>query len=385
LTHYDINTLTEFEWSQAKDFRVYDKNGQDYIDLTSGIFVANAGHSNPKIIEAIQTQLDENLLFSYSYPTQIRRDVENLLLKLSPEFDQVCLMSSGSEATDTAFQMMLKWGALEKRDKIVSFTQSFHGRTVGSALVSGSMDSPITDECVQWLPFPYDENTEFDPNQIAVEPNEIAGIMIETYQGWGAWFYPDQYLKDLCAFAKEHGILICVDDIQAGFYRCGTLFGYQTYGDYLKPDLLCLGKGLTSSLPMSALLTKKELGPIPGGGTHGGNTLCCAAAKASMEFLTDPDFQKDYQERAAYFEQSVKSLESLKYVKQVNARGMIAGIIFNDSEAADAVVNHCLKNRVLPVHTGTTSIKLGPPLTISKDAIDTAIETIRNGEQCLTT
>jgi len=378
---------TPFPWKRAKDYLVYDQEDNAYIDMTSGIFVANAGHSNPKIVEALQKHLCKDLLFAYHYPTDEKQELEEKLLELAPGFDQVCLMSSGSEATDTAVQLMLKKGAKKDREYILSFHRSYHGRTLGSSLVSGSTERNATiDEWVRWLYFPCGEEELFNPLDTRVDPDEIAGVIIETYQGWCAGFYPETYLKDLCQWAQDHDIMICVDDIQAGFYRCGTLFGYQSYGDYLKPDLLCLGKGLTSSLPMSALLTKGNLDPIGSGGTHGGNTLCCAAALANIEFLTDPTFQKDYQKRAAYFEQAVRKLEKLENVRQVNARGMIAAVIFHDSDTADQVVKHCHENKVLPVHTGTTSIKLGPPLTIPKPAIDAALGTIRNGATlCLTT
>tara|TARA_Y100000310_G_scaffold284902_1_gene307977 strand:+ start:168 stop:581 length:414 start_codon:yes stop_codon:yes gene_type:complete len=135
---------------------------------------------------------------------------------------------------------------------------------------------------------------------------------------------------------------------------------------------------------MSALLIKKNLGPIPGGGTHGANALCCAAAKANIAFLTDPIFQEGFKQRAEYFEKTISELENLDEVEKVNVRGMIAGIIFGSSEAADAVVTYCLSNNILPVHTGKSSIKLGPPLTISKIAISQTAETIEKGiKNCL--
>ena len=153
----------------------------------------------------------------------------------------------------------------------------------------------------------------------------------------------------------------------------GTLYGYMTYGDYIKPDMICLGKGLSSSLPMSAILATKELIDVDKkavvGGTHSGNPVCCAASKANIEFLTSDDFHKDFKERCDLFED--KSLDLLKFdsITNINARAMVTGIITKNTEIATAVVVKCIEKGVLPVCTFKNAIKLGPPLTITSDAI----------------
>ena len=192
--------------------------------------------------------------------------------------------------------------------------------------------------------------------------------------------YPEHYIKDLYDFARQSGALVCFDEIQAGFYRMGELYGYMTYGDYIKPDLICLGKGISSSLPMSALLGTKELIDVDinakVGGTHSGNALCCAAALANINFLTDDDFQEELKEKVKLFESASKSLLKFKSVTDINCKGMIAGIIFHDESTATKVVKECVYNGVLPVYTFKNSIKLGPPLTMTKDAIKEALGVI---------
>ena len=192
--------------------------------------------------------------------------------------------------------------------------------------------------------------------------------------------YPEHYVKDLYDFARQTGALVCFDEIQAGFYRMGELYGYMTYGDYIKPDLICLGKGISSSLPMSALLGTKELIDVDinakVGGTHSGNALCCAAALANINFLADDDFQEELKEKVKLFESASKSLLKFKSVANVNCKGMIAGIIFHDESTATKVVKECVYNGVLPVYTFRNSIKLGPPLTMTKDAIKEALGVI---------
>ena len=190
--------------------------------------------------------------------------------------------------------------------------------------------------------------------------------------------YPDKYMRDLYKFAKDNGALVCFDEVQAGFYRMGELYGYMTYGNYIKPDLVCLGKGISSSLPMSALLTTKDILDVDKkavvGGTHSGNPVCCAASLANIEFLTDKKFQKDLKRRTALFEKKCKELLAFEAVKEVNCKGMVAGIIFETEEEATDVVRLCIMEGVLPVCTFKNSVKLGPPLTITEEAIEEAFD-----------
>jgi len=160
----------------------------------------------------------------------------------------------------------------------------------------------------------------------------------------------------------------------------GELYGYMTYGDYIKPDLICLGKGISSSLPMAALLATKEIIDVDFeakvGGTHSGNALCCAAALANINFLTNDSFQEELKEKVELFEELSQSLTKFRSVTKVNCKGMVAGIIFRDEPTATKVIKECVHSGVLPVYTFRNSIKLGPPLTITKAAIKEALGVI---------
>ena len=206
---------------------------------------------------------------------------------------------------------------------------------MGADFLCGTSDSTdwsgIKDDNIIFLKFPY-ENERFNLDDLPpwIDPSEIAAFFLETYQGWGACMYPDHYMRDLYTFARQAGALVCFDEVQAGFYRMGELYGYMTYGDYIKPDLICLGKGISPSLPMSALLGTKEIIDVDleakVGGTHSGNALCCAAAMANIDFLTDDDFLKELKEKVKLFESASKSLLKFKSVANINCKGMIAGI-----------------------------------------------------------
>jgi 4-aminobutyrate aminotransferase/(S)-3-amino-2-methylpropionate transaminase len=370
-------------WHKAKDYNVYDNAGNKWIDMTAGIFVANAGHSNTLINKAIKKQLDSDLSFAFLYNTEIRYEFIEKLLDISPDhFEKAVLLNTGSEVTDIASKLIKFWAKKNNRKYIVVFEGSYHGRTLGADFLCGTTESTdwsgLTDDNIIFLKFPQN-GEEFDPSLLP-NPDEIAAFFLETYQGWGAWMYPDHYIKDLYSFARSAGALVCFDEIQAGFYRMGELYGYMTYGEDIKPDLICLGKGISSSLPMAALLGTKELIDISPdakvGGTHSGNALCCAASLANINFLADKKFQQELKEKAELFESESNSLLNFESVTNINCRGMVTGIIFCDEPTATKVVKECVKNGVLPVYTFKNSIKLGPPLTISKEAIKEALGVI---------
>jgi len=376
-----INPQSPIWWDKAKDFSIFDKDGNKWIDFSSGIFVANAGHSNPEINDAIKKQLDDDMGYSYQYYTEIRRQFTEKLLDCSPDhFEKVVLLNSGSEATDAAYRLIKIWAKKNNKKYIVSFNGSYHGRVLGADLLCGKKDSTdwsnVVDDDIVFIDFPYDKDSAFDPS-VLPPAEEIAAFFIETYQGRTAQMYPKPYLQDLYNFAKKNGALVCFDEIQAGFYRMGELYGYMTYGDY-KPDIVCLGKGITSSLPMSAVLSTKELIDVDTNlsSTHAGNALCCAAGLANLNYLTSEKFQKELSERIEVFEDRLRILEKYDSVSYVNIRGMVAAIILKDPKEADRVVDFCFNNGIFPVNTWSDSIKLGPPLTISVEAINEAFDVI---------
>jgi len=363
---------------------VFDDNGNKWIDMTSGIFVTNAGHSNQFINKAIKDQIDNDLIYAYQYNTDIRRKFIKKLLEISsPHYDKVVLLNSGSEVTDAAYRLIKIWGKKHNKKYIVTFSGSYHGHVLGSDLIGGTSTS--TDWCnfkdteIWFLSFPKGDE-ELDLNDLP-PLDEIAAFFLETYQGWGAWMYPQKYIDKLYQISRDNNILFCFDEVQAGFYRMGELYGYMTYGDY-KPDIITLGKGLTSSLPLAALLSTTEIIDLDFdvnlSGSQAGNAICCAAGLANLEFLTDESFQKDFQKRVELFEMMNKDLEVEDGVETVNVRGMVSAIIVKDGDMGDYVTKRCVNNGVLPVWTKRESVKLGPPLTISESAIVESMSVIRD-------
>ncbi len=378
------NTI-KITWSKAKDFSLFDDSGNQWIDLTSGIFVSNAGHSNPLIKKAIKKQVDNDLLFAYNYPTQIKYDFLKKLLELSPSnFDSVALLNSGSEAMDIIYKLIKLYGIQKKKKYIVTFKMNYHGRGLSTDLISGSKEkaswSGVEDKNIHFLDFPYAESDTFIPESLP-PAEQIAGFVIETFQGWGAWFYPQKFIDELYLFARKHGALIAFDELQAGFYRLGPIYGYMTYGEHIEPDLVGLGKGISSSLPIGGVLGKKEIFDIDEKadlhGTHSGNAVSCAAALANLDFLSGKNQVQKRKELIKMFREELISLETEPLVKKVNVRGVIAGVIFEKGEDAIAIVKDCINQGVLPVCTNRNSIKIAPPLTISGEALVEAIGVLR--------
>ena len=383
---YEPSNICEMpiKWKEAKNFYVFDDKGNRWIDMTSGIFVTNAGHSNPYINEAIKNQIDSNLTFAYQYNTDIRNKFNKKLLEISPShFDKVVLLNSGSEATDAAYRLIKLWAKKNNRKYIVVFTGNYHGRVLGSELIGGTSTSTewsnIKDSEIWFLPFP----KKGDKLKLKDLPplNKIASFFLETYQGWGAWMYPKEYIDKIYKICQENKILFCFDEVQSGFYRMGELYRYMTYGDY-KPDIVTLGKGLTSSLPLSAVLSTKEIIDIDSSAnlssTHAGNAVCCAAGLANLEYLTDDLFQSNLKKKVKLFERLNKDLEQEEGVEFVNVKGMVSAIIVKDGDMGNYVAENCVKNGVLTVWTKRESIKLGPPLTISESAIIESMGVIRD-------
>jgi len=383
---YEPSSIREMpvKWFKAKDFNVYDDKGNKWIDMTSGIFVTNAGHSNTHINRAIKDQVDFDLTFSYQYNNDVRDKFIKKLFEISPpHYNKVVLLNSGSEVTDAAYRLIKIWGKKHNKKYIVTYSGSYHGHVLGSDLIGGTSTS--TDWCnfkdkeIWFLPFPKD-NEELNLNDLP-PLDEIAAFFLETYQGWSAWMYPQKYIDKLYQTSRDNNILFCFDEVQAGFYRMGKLYGYMTYGDY-KPDIITLGKGLTSSLPLAALLSTKDIIDLDSdvnlSGSQAGNAICCAAGLANLKFLTDELFQKDFKKRVELFERLNKELEKEDGVDVVNVKGMVSAIIVKDGDMGNYVTKRCVNHGVLPVWTKRESVKLGPPLTISESAIVESMGVIRD-------
>ena len=395
-------------WDRAEGFQVHDKWGNKWLDFTSTIFVSNAGHGNPHIIKALKQVLDKPLLHTYTYYSQERADyIKYLIDNTPPQFEKAFLLSAGTEATECALKLMRMYGQKKGKRKlgIIGFEGNWHGRTLGAQMMSANPKQKewvgYHDPNIYHIPFPYpwiaesQENPELfferGINKLIKDHNldpakDLCGFMVETFQGWGALFYPVEFIKALERFARNNGMLIAFDEMQAGFGRTGKLFGYMHYG--INPDILCCGKGASSSLPLAIVLSSTEIMDLPDIGsmssTHSANPLVCAAGKANLEFILQ---EKLIENSRALGEVFIKKLNEIKdlypqYISLVSGKGLIAAIHFRDvngmplSSLCSEICELVVRRGLLVVKTGRETIKLGPPLVITEEALLDGIEVL---------
>ncbi len=392
-------------WGRARGFQVWDTFGNQYIDFSSAVVLANAGHANPRIAAALRAQLDSELWHCYCNPSEIRLRTVNALAEVAPPgLDKVLLLSTGAEAVECALKLMRMYGRSLAPEKfhILSFLRSFHGRTMGAQMAGGYLDQQ------EWMgskppgfhhiPYPecarcpwgrdrYDacgqECLERGLETLraqGVADHLFAGVISETFQGPTVAFMPLDYVQALRRWATEHQALLVFDEIQAGFGRTGRWFGFEHYG--VEPDLFVLGKGMTSCLPMSAVVGRGAVLDLAAHGemssTHTGNPLCCAAALANIEAIRDDGLMAN----AAVLEPVVRrALEALRerfpdHVGAINGRGLVWGVYILDPSTGELaveltrrVVARCMEEGLLMLQTGRGTLKIAPPLCIPQDAL----------------
>ncbi len=394
-------------WDRAQGVQVFDSWGNKWLDFSSTIFVTNAGHGNKRIIDALSEVIKKPLLHTYTYTSPERHEYLNYLISNTPkQFEKAFLLSAGTEATEASLKLMRLNGIKLGKNKggILCFEGNWHGRTLGAQMMGWSPNQKewigYLDPNIYHTPFPYPwlKDAISNPRKFfrdsirkLIEKNNInpktdlCGIMMETFQGWGAVFYPKEFVQEVSLFAKENDLLLTFDEMQAGFGRTGELFGYMNYE--VEPDLLACGKGASSSLPLSIVLGKKEIMDLPEIGsmssTHSANPLVCAAGLANMKALIEDGLIENSKNLGKIFHKKLNILltKHPNYISSIQGIGLLAAVIFTNpngeplSKLCDLISEKCLQTGLLVVHTGRESIKLAPPLVINEEELNEGVET----------
>src|SRR6184192_2301989 len=315
-------------WDRAEDVFVYDKYGNKWLDWTSGVLVTNCGHGAPEVRQAIIDQVNSGLLHNYVFPSQERAQLAEYLVQLAPKgLDKVFLLTTGSEATECAMKLARSHGIRKggtKKIGIVGAERGFHGRTLGAQQAGGIPGQKgwivNEDPAIVQVPFPdgyWTEDTSFDLFLATLEkkglrPENVAAVMFESYQGVGPDFAPAEYVRQLAAWCKKHDALLIFDEVQAGFGRTGKFWAFEHYG--VVPDLICCGKGITSSLPLSAVIGRAEImDQFPPGSmtsTHTGNPVCCAAALANLKKIVGEKLTENAARLEPVLEQGLRTIQA---------------------------------------------------------------------------
>ena len=412
LSNYEISSMTPKIitcWKKAKDYYVWDSFNKKLIDFTSTIFVSNIGHSNNRVIKKVKATLDSPISHSYNYYNNSRYEYSKTLIKFinNKKLSHCYLLSAGTEATEAALKLMRLNGLRSKYSKnkvgIISLKGNWHGRTMGAQMMSGRNNQSkwigFYDKNMYQLDFPYPWKTN-EKNSVKFfykslvncfgkkfnYKKRIAGIILEAFQGWGAFFYPLNYIKALKKFCKQNKILIAIDEMQSGFGRTGYKFLYEYYN--LDPDILCCGKAMGSGFPLSGVISSKKVMNIPKIGdmssTHSANPIVCSAGLATIEEIKSKKLVLKTKNLGKIFKKELEKIKDLfpEVIDSINCKGLIAAIIFKKyrgiepKKLADKVTIDAYNLGLLLVNTGRESIKLGPPLIITKSSLLRAIKII---------
>ena len=393
-------------WERAEDIFVYDKYGNRWLDWSSGVLVTNAGHGAKEIREAIIEQVNSGLLHNYVFPSEERAELVEFLAKLAPEpLKKIFLLTTGSEATECAIKLARSNGIRvggKKKIGIVGFERGFHGRTLGSQQAGGmaGQKSWIVNEdaAILNLPFPdgyWQTDTSFETFLVALaaksfKPENVAGVMMESYQGVGPDFAPTDYVKKLRKWCDENKVVLIFDEVQAGFGRTGKFWAFEHYG--VVPDVICCGKGISSSLPISAVIGRADImDQFPPGSmtsTHTGNPVCCAAALANLKKIVKEDLTGNATRLEPILLNGLKKIQNAhpQVVGHVTARGLVAGLQTVKPgtkepwhDLAHSIVERCFHKGLLmfcPVGAWGQTVKIAPPLTIPREALEEGLEVL---------
>ena len=397
-------------WDRAEGFQVYDPWGNCWIDFSSTIFVSNAGHGNKRIIKALKKVLEKPLLHTYTYTSPERAEFLKYLIDNTPsQFEKAFLLSAGTEATEAALKLMRLNGEKvgKRKGGVICFEGNWHGRTLGAQMMGWNPGQKkwigYHDPNIHHIAFPYPWQKDavespreyfrknlqklLSEKQLDAE-HDICGVMMETFQGWGAVFYPNEFVQEVRKFATECGALLAFDEMQAGFGRTGKLFGYQHYG--VEADLLCCGKGASSSLPLALVLGSREVMDLPEVGsmssTHSANPMACVAGKANLEALLEDSLIENSRILGHLLHERLNQIQNKfsEHLAYIQGRGLLAAAIFMDSNGkplsslCDRISELCLQQGLLVVHTGRESIKFGPPLMIHEEALLEGLDVFEN-------
>ncbi len=361
----------------GKGVYLYSLDGKQYLDFLAGIAVNTLGHSHEVVVQALQEQAEKLIHVSNLYYIKEQAEFAQLLVENSC-CDKVFFSNSGAEANETAIKIARKWGNPEKF-KILSFNNSFHGRTIATLALTGQKKYQKGFE-----PFPdgfeYVNFNDFSDFKSKVDEKTVA-VFVEFVQGEGGINVADrEFIKSVYDYCKDNGMLFIADEIQTGIGRTGKLFAYEHYS--IEPDIITLAKGIASGFPMGATLAKGDVAGALGFGDHGstfgGNPLACRVAFGVLGYV----LKRGLVEHAALLgDYLLKGLGEIAEEKddivRVDGLGLMVGVEFSDRKKAEDIVKKAFEHYILLGKAGEKTVRLEPPLIVEKPHIDKVLEFFR--------
>ena len=361
----------DFIPDRALGSRIWDKNNKEYIDLGGGIAVNSLGHSNPILIKALNDQANK-LWHTSNYLSN--EPAINLAKKLTELTfaEKVYFSNSGSEANEAAIKIARKFhhDRGEIRDELISFENSFHGRSILNISMGGSENHKKGFEpLLSGIKHAKYNDISSVKNLIS---NKTAAIIIEPVQGEAGVYEADKiFLKSLRDLCDENGTLLIMDEVQSGIGRTGHLYGYMKYG--IEPDILTSAKGLGGGIPIGATLTKNNIAPSLSTGTHGstfgGNPIACAVSNKVLEIVSNPTFLDEVKLKEKLMMDLLKEISSKTHVfSGLRSSGLWICCDIKDVDAFE-LLDRCYENGLILVTAGNKALRFAPALNISEDDI----------------
>lgn len=377
---YLMHTYNRFniEMESGQGCYLKDTNGKEYLDLTSGIGVNCLGHNHPVLVEAIQKQVATLMECSNLYYSKPMVDAAKKLVEYTG-LSKVFFSNSGAEANEGMIKLARKYSYDkygEGRDVIITLKQSFHGRTITTLKATGQ------DKFHQYY-FPFTEGFDYaaanDIEDLKKVANEkTCAVMVELIQGESGVVPLDkEYVKAVEEFCHSKDILFLVDEVQTGIGHTGTLFCFEQYN--VLPDVVTTAKALGGGVPIGAVITgdkcKDTFGPGDHGSTFGGNPLSCKVADTVLSIVTEPGFLNHVKVVGAALKSGIENIQSDK-IKEVRGIGLMLGIVVDPEKRAD-YVQAMMDKGLLTLTAGKDAIRLLPPLTLSLEEVDKALEIMK--------
>ena len=362
-----LYTKQNFAIVRGQGATLWDSEGNEYIDCSSGHGVANLGHAHPKVAAAVAEQATKLITLFETFPNDRRAALMEKLTALTPGLDRVFFCNSGTESIEAA----IKFARLSTgRSGIIAAMRGFHGRTMGS--LSATWNKKYREAFEPLVP----DYSHVAYNNIAALEKAVtdktAAVLLEPVQGEGGVYPADPaYMESVRQLCTERGALLVIDEVQTGFGRTGKIFAYQHYG--ITPDILCVAKSLAGGIPMGAVLlgpAVKNLAPGLHGSTFGGNPLSCAAAVAALTVIDEENLPQQAAEKGEYLKNKIRAL-NLPIIREVRGLGLMVGIELKQKVAP--YVRALQEKRIIALNAGLTTIRLLPPLVITYEQLDKVV------------
>ena len=402
-----VGRYFEREWSHGVGHRLFDSDGKAYLDFANGIAVTALGHAHPRVTAAIHAQVDKLMgpINAIGFTEPISRLATDLAATFPAPLDSVMFLNSGSEAIDGALKLARR---VTGRPGIIAFRGGFHGRTFGATSVTTSNLNYRTGyepllPGVYFAPYPavYDE---FDGDEARatdaclailrslmetiVSPSSVAAILIEPILGEGGYMpAPAAFMQGLRSICDEHGILLIADEVQSGFGRTGRMWAFEHAG--IVPDVVCVAKAIANGLPLSAIVSSRELQERWGRGAHGstfgGNPVACAAGVAVLETIREEGLVANAAARGAELTAGLGAIAAEdERIGDIRGPGLMVGVEFvrdratrePDSALPDRLMAACADAGLLVLTCGRQHevVRWIPPLNVTAAEIAEAVE-----------